>query len=89
MKPGSTRSIASRSHPLIATICHRPVNRASDLGTPFAMRCQSSQRWEDRFEVPPRDGAQTNHQGLKTSSTWSEEMSASVSTSWKTDPASP
>jgi hypothetical protein len=27
MKPGSTRSIASRSHPLISTIRHWPANR--------------------------------------------------------------
>ncbi|MGH3877371.1 MAG: Mu transposase domain-containing protein [Actinophytocola sp.] len=42
MKPGSTRSMASRSRPLISTIRHRPVNGTTDFGTRLAMRRQRS-----------------------------------------------
>jgi hypothetical protein len=40
--------MASRSHPLISTIRHRPVNRTTDFGAPLAMRRQNSHRRDDR-----------------------------------------
>jgi hypothetical protein len=46
MKPGSTRSMASRSHPLISTTRQRPANGATDPGTPLAMMRQGSHRME-------------------------------------------
>jgi hypothetical protein len=66
MRLGSTRSMASRSQPLIATIRHRPVIRALDFGTPLAMRRQSSDLGGiDRFEVPSFDRAPENRQYVR------------------------
>jgi hypothetical protein len=65
MKPGSTRSIASRSQPLISTIRHRPVNRTTDFGRPLAMRRQRSHRGEDRFEAPSFDGETADRQRIR------------------------